>query len=615
MRSKRAAIIFGGLVLSSLLILLLTRTILAIPQAPHAFNGEVRVGGGVGDGLEIRVKISDENQNKLLTADLTAGSVNITAADGSYGQQALFSVRGDDTDTPQREGANPGERLFFFLLTGDGTGDALRQKPQQVSASNVSIVMEPLSRQFARGVPFVVDIVVLPNILEPVDQVHVFLDFKTGDLEVQNIEPGTILADVIQSSADNVAGTLDYKAKTAQGVLARTTQFVLATLTFVPKLPASTTSVDFHREGLRETIAVQGATPRLGRLVGLELVRAVKAATSITPVLFEEAGNTSLNLSIFGSPRNIRLSGDSPSTNPRPTFTWTAPTGDSVTGPVILYEARILLPGVAPFQVVTGGVTTFTASGDVPDGPHIFQVRAVGTGDRKDAIGSLDFTIITIVPTPPDLLAPTGDAFLNTSNPAFDWQQPPTTGDVLEYQIQVVLTGDDFLTGPFSLDVVVTGGITQFLTTGGLADAPYRWRVVAIFGPVSTAASLTRTFTVDTIQPLAPTGLVHTGDLESLTPLFQWNRSTDPAPAPPGSGAGSGVDFYNIVITGPQSVTTTADDSDLVCPSGLCQFTSPDLLPGSYNIEVKAVDRAGNFSQPQPTSRRCRRAWCRGYRW
>ena len=112
MRSKWAAIILGGLLLSALLVLLLTQTILAIPQLPHVFNGEVKVGGQLKGGLEIRVKVLDEAQNKLLPVELAAGSVNVTSSSdgflGTFGRESLFAVRGDVTDTPEREGANPG---------------------------------------------------------------------------------------------------------------------------------------------------------------------------------------------------------------------------------------------------------------------------------------------------------------------------------------------------------------------------------------------------------------------------------------------------------------------------------------------------------------------------
>ncbi len=548
MRSKKAAIIFGGIVLSALLVLLLTQTILAIPQQPHAFNGEVKVGGELKGGLEIRVKVLDEAENKLLPVDLTAGSVGITSSGGAFpgtfGRVSPFAVKGDVTDTPEREGANPGERLVFFLVTPDGTGDATTKSSQGIDLSkNVDLLLRPRSSQLIRGLPFLVDIIVKPGVGGSVDGVDAFLNFNTGDLEVVSIQTGSAFLDVQVSSSDNVAGTIDYKAKTRPGSpffeAPVTIEVVLATLTLKLKGPVGITDVVFNRGASRNTTAVLGVSPVLKSLADLEIARLVEAASfcatdcpspNAGEVLFEEGGNTTLNLAIFGPPRNLADNSPRPSNDPIPTFTWAPPATSDITGEVISFEVRII-PDQAVFTDI-GNVLTFTpVTGDFadpanPDGLHTFQVRAVGTGDRKDAAVSRDFTIVTsVIPNAPELVAPADKAVLNTKTPFFDWNA--SSGDVNDYRLLV--TSGDIVNGPFELDVVITGDTTEFQVPTGdaLADGVYRWRVEARDAALNTASSVTRSFQVDTTAPDAPDLLkppdqafLNTGDV-----LFDWDGS------------------------------------------------------------------------------------------
>ena len=492
MRSKRTAIIFGGIALSVLLVLILYQTILAIPRLPHLFRGEVRVGGQLEGGREIRVRVLDEAQNKLLPVDLTAASVGVTSSggafNGNFGRESPFVVRGDVTDTPEREGANPGERLVFFLVTPDGTGDATTKTSEEIDPTKqVDVLLRPRSSQFIRGLPFLVDIIVKPGVGGSVDRVDAFLNFNTGDLEMVSIETGSAFLDVQVRSSDNVAGTIDYKARTRPGTpffdAPVTTEVVLATLTFKLKGPVGITEVVFNRGASRNTTALLGVTPVLKSLADLEFARLVEAATfcvdgcpSPNPaeVLFEELGNTTLNLAIFGPPLNLADNFPRPSDDPIPTFTWDPPATSDVTGEVISFEVRII-PDQTTFTDI-GNVRTFKpVTGDFadpanPDGPHTFQVRAVGTGDRKDAVASSDFTIITAVPpSAPELVAPVDKAILNTSTPFFDWKA--STGDVADYRLLVA--SGDIVGGPFDIEVVITGDTTEFQVPTG--DALEVW--------------------------------------------------------------------------------------------------------------------------------------------
>ena len=603
MRSKTAAIIFGGFLLSPLLLFLAQIVLAAVtapPEFPHDFAGRVTVGELTGDGLEIRVRVIE--QGKLVTLDLTSESDDFTTGDGTFGKHTLFAVPTDNPDTTERDGANPGEQLFFFVVTGDGTGDATTKKPQEIdSANTVDIVLEAPSPQFIRGIPFSVDINVKPTGGQGVTTADAFLDFDPQAMQVVSVGSGDGSLNAVLSSFNNQTGRIDLSAITTGAT--PTTTFRLATVTFTTTKPVAKTDVLFSTVFLRKTdVKGPGGASVLRNVAGLEMARLVPAATSVTPVIFESSASTRLDLAIYGAPSNIDIEPDSPSGNPRPIFSWDPPLTGDITGEIDSFEVRII-PEQQSFTSIPGNLTSFTpGTGDFPnpglvDGAHTFQVRAVGTGDRKDAIGTLDFFISTAVPVAPVLVFPGAGASINVDTPLFDWD--PSSGDVVDYRLQV--TSGDIDAGPYAVDVVIPDPTTQFQTTSALADDIYRWRVTVKNTSLNTASSATGVFTVDTVSPTAPANLKEETTGDELVEVFTWQRSTDPGFAGSGdpTNTGSGVDFYNIAITGPVNVVATADDSVSACPGNVCQYTTPLLVPGSYTIAVTAVDRATN---PSPTS-------------
>ena len=304
-----------------------------------------------------------KEQNKLLALELTPESLNKTVGDG-FGETAAFRVPADDEDTPERDGARKGERLFFFLVTADGTGFAFTQKPLVLdSTKDAAIELRAQSQQFARDVPLSVDIVVKPN-GRPVTAVDAFLGFNPGTLQVLSIQAGAALTE-IASASDNIAGTVNYSA-TAVHQDALETDFVLATVVFRPTNPVATKDIRFHLTVPRKTeVLTFGDTSVLKSVADLEIVRLVEAATSVTPVIFESAGKTRVNLSIFGAPGNIRCPDcaelENFSNTSTPSFEWDPPPGN-----VTSFETRALPE--QPLFVDTGNVTI--SSGDpVPDGP------------------------------------------------------------------------------------------------------------------------------------------------------------------------------------------------------------------------------------------------------
>ena len=94
-----------GLVVA--LVLLIPLPVLAIPQPGHYFYGDVtREGSPVQEGTLITAKVSGTDLEYSTIVDL----------DGRYGYPPNYLyVPADDSWTPEREGARPGEPIEFYI--------------------------------------------------------------------------------------------------------------------------------------------------------------------------------------------------------------------------------------------------------------------------------------------------------------------------------------------------------------------------------------------------------------------------------------------------------------------------------------------------------------------
>ena len=171
-------------------------------------------------------------------------------------------------------------------------------------------------------------------------------------------------------------------------------------------------------------------------------------------------------------------------------------------------------------------------------------------------------------------MAPKG--FTNENTPLFNWDA--STGNVQDYLLQVNI--GDINTGQLVIAEVIAGNPTptQFQRIAPLPDDGYQWRVRARDQALNSTSSATGDFFVDTVQPTTPGALTPVGAGPfAHAEVFTWNRSTDPG----FPNAGSGVNFYNVVIRGsaiPEGPRVIqANDSAIVCPSDLCQFNVGDL--------------------------------------
>ena len=240
-----------------------------------------------------------------------------------------------------------------------------------------------------------------------------------------------------------------------------------------------------------------------------------------------------------------------------------------------------------PCATATGARATIQigVTGDVPDGTHLMGVRMVETGGVRGRVQEITFTVDATAPDAPALVAPNANEFLNTSTPLFDWAV--SSGNVFGYRLQV--TTGDIKAGPYAIEVVLTGDITQFQVPAGkaLADATYKWRVIARDRATNTASSVTRIFTVDTLTP-APPALRAPADqalLDTRTVDFQWDVST----------TSGDVANYRLQVASNGDVGFTSPLVDRLIPDPAATGDRVTLASdGNFRWRVRAIDRAGN---------------------
>ena len=312
----------------------------------------------------------------------------------------------------------------------------------------------------------------------------------------------------------------------------------------------------------------------------------------------------SFNVDLFapGVPLLLAPPNDARISDNTPTFDWT----DVVDTSGVTYLLQVIKRGI--FFVNLGDLadSQFTVQ-PLDDGTYLWRVQA------KDGAGKLgSFSAIfsvTIDTTPPDaplLDLPPEASFLNDKQVLFRWIAS-TSPDTDQYRLQVVKSGDPFESPFFAINELVA--TTQIIGDLSLQpDGAFNWRVGALDiatppNETDPASLEVRQFSLDTVNPTRPEDLLEVTTGSELVRVFTWKRSTDPGFIALDNplNTGSGVDFYSVVITGPQNEVATADDGDTACPGNICTFATQPLVPGLYVIDVRAVDRATNESLPSTT--------------
>jgi hypothetical protein len=183
-------------------------------------------------------------------------------------------------------------------------------------------------------------------------------------------------------------------------------------------------------------------------------------------------------------------------------------------------------------------------------------------------------TILTTVPVAPALIAPANALVTNDTTPDFSWNTV-TSGVTYEIQIATVST---FV----STVQDVTGGVgVTVYTATPLADNVYYWRVRAInIDLVPGAWSASRSFTIDTTPPVAPTLSLPANTVTVIgTPVFSW-------------AATATATKYEFQYDDDPGFGTPYIATDLTTTS----HTPPTLTTlVTYSWRVKAKDAAGNW--------------------
>ncbi|MDW8266211.1 MAG: peroxidase family protein, partial [Gemmataceae bacterium] len=221
--------------------------------------------------------------------------------------------------------------------------------------------------------------------------------------------------------------------------------------------------------------------------------------------------------------------------------------------------------------------------GPLPDGAYTASFQAVDQGGNVSALVPVSFVLDTTPPGPPAnlRLTATSDTGFSSADGITSVATPTLTAQA-EAQALVRLFRAGQLVGEATANNTV-----QITVTGALADGQHEFTATAtdVAGNESTAATVQ--ITVDTQGPT----------LELESPVNGGEYSGTLRVSGDSDDSGSGMHQVRILLNGNESAVAT--------PDGSGQFdvraSRQAIAPGSYQIVVQAIDRAGNVRQVQRT--------------
>ena len=217
---------------------------------------------------------------------------------------------------------------------------------------------------------------------------------------------------------------------------------------------------------------------------------------------------------------------------------------------------------------VLGAILTFTHTG-LTAGTYSYTVRAI------DAAGNLSDPSNTATVTVPDSIKPTAPGLFQ-----------PTVGAgqvVLRWNAStdnVGVTGYRVYQGATQI-AQVAGNVLTYTHTGVAGPLSYTVRAVDAAGNLSDPSNVRNVTVPDSIKPSVPGSLTATAGTGQV--VLSWTASTDNA----------GVTGYRVYRAGTQvgSVNGTT-----------LTFTHAGVAPGTHSYTVRAIDAAGNLSDPSNTA-------------
>ena len=281
--------------------------------------------------------------------------------------------------------------------------------------------------------------------------------------------------------------------------------------------------------------------------------------------------NSSLKLCNLIFPTNNQFT----STN-TPNFSWTS-----------TYDAGI---GFKKYQLwIDGNMvkdnlsdTTWTIINPLTYGQHTWYIKGYDSLDNNQQSSIGNFIVDNVRPNPFNLTAPANNEIVMFPTPNLSWQSTlDSTGGAGMKKYQLWING-----------VVNRDSIPMNTTTVSpanvLPQGAYTWFVKAYDNVGNIRQSTeTRVFYVDWEAPTSFELVSPTDNQTLLTPYptFVWHPSSD---------IGSGLDRYEITISGYQPIVVLATDTSYNLP-----FNLPN---GNYSWFVKAYDHSGAFTSSNTNS-------------
>ena len=249
-----------------------------------------------------------------------------------------------------------------------------------------------------------------------------------------------------------------------------------------------------------------------------------------------------------------------PTNDPTPSF------GFSATGGAQSYECRF---DSGSFGPCSGPGDTHTASPQLSDGAHTFEVRATDSAQNTDPTpASRSFTVDTSAPNTSIDSGPQGPT--SNNDPSFAFSSSESNSS-----FECRLDGPGAATGTFT-------SCTSPRAFTNLADGTYTFEVRATDSAQNTDPTpASRSFTVDTAAPNTQVDSGPQGPTNDPTPSFGFSAT---------GGAQSFECRFDSGSFGPCS------------GPGDTHTASPQLSDGAHTFEVRATDSAQN-TDPTPASR------------
>jgi len=280
-------------------------------------------------------------------------------------------------------------------------------------------------------------------------------------------------------------------------------------------------------------------------------IRAVDAAGNVST--WTVAPQVEIDLTAPGAPTGLNVD-ETPTTNTRPTWTWTAPADADLAG------FKVSLDGEAWIDV--GMATSYQPIEPLTDGTHSLRVLAYDDAGNESAIAGPVSVFIDTYVGPPAGLRLTGP---NPTNTTVEWVwEAPGDADLAGYELLV----DE--TYPVIAQAAVDTDYSADFTDG---NHSLRVRAYDSLGNRSTWTSIVGV-TVDKTAPGAPTMRPVVSPTNQVDILFSWNAPDD-----------HDVARYEVSLDDGAPVNVSMDTS----------YLALGLSEGTHTLKARAVDTTGNI--------------------